>query len=397
MLRRRLDGPIVPGGHPVEVLLVRVPAIQNRHHLRAGDGLLLEEVSGDLVQHLPVFLQQGPGLVMALPEQIHHFPVRQGESLLGAVHAVPALQILTLDAAQGHHAELLIHAKPGHQIPGQLRGPLDVVGRAGGLGVKHQLLGAPARQQGPDLREDVVPAHEELLLLRQVERVAQRPLGVGHDGDLGHRLSVLLLRRRKGVAYLMIGDDLLLLLGDDGALLLRAGDDHLEGGQKVLLIDRMPPLAHRPQGRLVDSVGQVRAHAPGGSLGDLVQVHVLRHADLPGMDLEGRQPPRQIGPVHGDAPVEPPRTEQGLVQHLRPVGGRQDDDALGGIKAVHLRQELVEGLLPLVVAAAEAGISRFADGVDLIDEDDAGGYLGRLLEQVPDPAGAHAHEHLHES
>ena len=34
--------------------------------------------------------------------------------------------------------------------------------------------------------------------------------------------------------------------------------------------------------------------------------------------------------------------------------------------------------------------------VDLVDEHDAGGHLGRLLKEVPDAAGAHAHEHLHE-
>ena len=48
----------------------------------------------------------------------------------------------------------------------------------------------------------------------------------------------------------------------------------------------------------IDAIGKTRdAHAPGGGLGDLVQVHVLRHADFPRMHLEGGQPPRQIGPV----------------------------------------------------------------------------------------------------
>jgi hypothetical protein len=37
-----------------------------------------------------------------------------------------------------------------------------------------------------------------------------------------------------------------------------------------------------------------------------------------------------------------------------------------------------------------------ADSVDLVDEDDARGLLLGLLEQVPDPGRAHAHEHLHE-
>ena len=113
------------------------------------------------------------------------------------------------------------------------------------------------------------------------------------------------------------------------------------------------------------------------------------------MDLQRGNASRQVGPVDGDAPVKPAGPQQRLVQHLRPVGGGQQNDALGGVKAVHLRQQLVQCLLPLVVAA-HAVVPGFADGVDLVDEHDAGGHLGRLLKEVPDAAGAHAHEHLHE-
>ena len=66
------------------------------------------------------------------------------------------------------------------------------------------------------------------------------------------------------------------------------------------------------------------------------------------------------------------------------------------LEAVHLDQQLVQGLLALVVAAAEAGAAVAADGVDLVDEDDAGRVLLALLEQVADARGAHADEHLDE-
>src|SRR4030095_6210843 len=71
-------------------------------------------------------------------------------------------------------------------------------------------------------------------------------------------------------------------------------------------------------------------------------------------------------------------------------------DALVGLEAVHLDQELVEGLLSLVVAAAEAGPAVAADGVDLVHEDDAWRVLLPLLEQVAHARGAHADEHLDE-
>ena len=65
-------------------------------------------------------------------------------------------------------------------------------------------------------------------------------------------------------------------------------------------------------------------------------------------------------------------------------------------EAVHLYQNLVQGLLALVVAAAQAGATVAADGVDLIDKDDAWGIALGLVEKVTDAGGAHADEHLDE-
>jgi hypothetical protein len=78
------------------------------------------------------------------------------------------------------------------------------------------------------------------------------------------------------------------------------------------------------------------------------------------------------------------------------TSGGDDDDALVGLEAVHLDEELVQRLLALVVAAAEAGATVAADGVDLVDEDDAGRVLLGLLEHVAHAGRAHAHEHLDE-
>src|SRR2546428_61855 len=47
-------------------------------------------------------------------------------------------------------------------------------------------------------------------------------------------------------------------------------------------------------------------------------------------------------------------------------------------------------------SAPQAGAAQPADGVDLIDKDDARGVLLALLEQVAHTGGAHADEHLHE-
>ena len=87
------------------------------------------------------------------------------------------------------------------------------------------------------------------------------------------------------------------------------------------------------------------------------------------------------------------RAQQRLVEGLRAVGGRQHDDALVVVEAVHLGEELVQRLLALVVGR-ERGVAPLAHGVDLVDEDNAGRLLVGLLEEVAHLGGAAPDEHL---
>ena len=77
----------------------------------------------------------------------------------------------------------------------------------------------------------------------------------------------------------------------------------------------------------------------------------------------------------------PGRSSAG-IEDVRPVGRGDEDDAFVALEAVHLDEQLVQRLLALVVPAAEAGAAMTADGVDLVDEDDAGRVLLALFEQV---------------
>ncbi len=66
------------------------------------------------------------------------------------------------------------------------------------------------------------------------------------------------------------------------------------------------------------------------------------------------------------------------------------------LEAVHLDQQLVQCLLTLVIAAAEASAAMAADRVDFVDKDYAGRVLLRLLEHVADAGRADADKHLDE-
>ena len=66
-----------------------------------------------------------------------------------------------------------------------------------------------------------------------------------------------------------------------------------------------------------------------------------------------------------------------------------------GFEAVNLGQQLVERLLTLVIAAHPHHASAaLTDGINLVNENDRGSRLARLLEQVAHAGGAHANEHL---
>lgn len=61
---------------------------------------------------------------------------------------------------------------------------------------------------------------------------------------------------------------------------------------------------------------------------------------------------RNIWPVHSNLPVKAARPQEGRVQHIWTVGGSKDDDARVAFKAIHLRKELVDGLLSLIIATS---------------------------------------------
>ena len=118
--------------------------------------------------------------------------------------------------------------------------------------------------------------------------------------------------------------------------------------------------------------------------------------DLLDVDAEDFLAALHVGQVDGDLAVEAAGAQQRGVEHVRPVGGGDDDDALLGVEAVHLDEQLVERLLALVVTAAHAVAAVAADGVDFIDEDQAGRVFLALLEHVAHAGGADADEHFDE-
>ena len=200
----------------------------------------------------------------------------------------------------------------------------------------------------------------------------------------------------QGVPRLVDGGDLLLLVGDDHRAPLGAHQHLVLGELEVVHRDELLVGARRLQRRLVHQVRQIGAGEAGGAARQHADVHVVGQRNLAGVHREDALAALDVRTVDDDPAVETARPQQRRIEHVRPVGGRHQDDAFVGLEAVHLDEQLVERLLALVVAAAQAGAAMTADRVDLVDEDDAGRVLLALLEQVAHARGADADEHLDE-
>ena len=114
------------------------------------------------------------------------------------------------------------------------------------------------------------------------------------------------------------------------------------------------------------------------------------------MDAQNLLAALDVGKTDVDLTVKAARAQQRLVQNVRAVRGSHDDDAIVGIEAVHLDQQLVQGLLALIVTAAETCAALTAHRVDLIDEDDGRHRLFGFFKQVAHTGGTDADVHLDE-
>ncbi|OPY05950.1 MAG: hypothetical protein A4E61_00125 [Syntrophorhabdus sp. PtaB.Bin184] len=190
--------------------------------------------------------------------------------------------------------------------------------------------------------------------------------------------------RDEGVSGFVIGRQPSFLKGDYHAAPLDPHEDLVLGVLEVVHFDGLFVPPRRNEGGLVDEVGEIGSGEPRCSPRDDGKIDVLVNKGFARVDLEDLLPALHVGSGYDDLPVKTAGTKQGRIEDIWSVGGGHDDDALVGLKAVHLDEKLVQCLLALVVASAEARPAVSAHGVDLVDEYDAGGIFLRLVEEVAD-------------
>ena len=194
------------------------------------------------------------------------------------------------------------------------------------------------------------------------------------------------VERDDGMAGLVIGGQLLLGLGHGGGAAFRAHHHLVLGVFEFLHGDEALVAACGHQRSFVDEVHQVGAGEAGRAARQNLEIDIRCQRHVADMDLEDLLAAVDIRVRHDDLAVETARTQQRRVENVGTVGRGDQDDAFIGLEAVHLDQQLVERLLAFVIAAAQTGATMAADGVDFVDEDDAGRVLLGLLEHVADAA-----------
>ena len=314
---------------------------------------------------------------------------------VGGLGHAAAQEHLALVLGIDHGTQRLAHAVLHDHVACQVGGALEIVAGAGGHLVHEHFFGDAATEQHADLVQHVFLVVAVAVLLGQAHGHAQRA-AARDDGDLVHRVALRQQFADQRVAALVVGRVAALFLGHDHALALGAHQDLVLGLLEVLHLDHAGVAARGHQRGLVAQVGQVGAAHAGRAAGDDAGADVLADRDLAHVHVQDLLAAADVGQRDVDLTVEAARAQQRGVQDVGAVGGRDHDHAQVGLEAVHLDQHLVQRLLALVVAATQARATLAADGVDLVDEDDAGRVLLGVLEHVAHARRTHADEHLDE-
>merc|ERR1719248_467448 len=234
-------------------------------------------------------------------------------------------------------------------------------------------------------------------LVGREEREAARAVRPRDDRELRDGVVARDERGHDAVARLVVRDEAL-SSGVVHARRLREADRQpVDGVVDLRERDLVLGAARGHDGRLVHEVLERGAGEADGARGDLAEVGLVGQGLVAAVHAQDGDAAVLVRQVDGHAAVEAAGAQERRVEDVASVGSGQHDDARVAREAVHLREDLVEGLLALVVRreAAPAG-ALAADGVDLIDEDDARRVLLRVAEQVADARRADADEHLDE-
>ena len=357
-----------------------------------------EQVVCDEIELANVLTQEGLGGVVRLGDDGVDLLVDHRGNCLGVVGIggeVTAEEHLVLVGTEAARAELLGHTEQGDHTLGGGGGILNVGVCTACDVTEDDLLGGTSAQCHGDLVFVVPLIHLIAVCLGAEAGVAQRTATRGHDGDHMNGVTATQVADN-GVSRLVVSGVLLFGIAHHAGLLLGTHDDLVEGVLDLVHANEGLAVAGGEQSGLVEEVGKVSTRKSDRDLCHAGKIHTGLQGLVAGVDLQDVLAAADVGTVDLDLTVKAAGTEQSGVKHVGTVGGGDDHDALVRAEAVHFHEQLVEGLLTLVVTAAKACASLATDGIDLVDEDDGRACLAGGLKEVADAGSTHTDVHLYE-
>mmetsp|Transcript_26590 Transcript_26590/g.48252 ORF Transcript_26590/g.48252 Transcript_26590/m.48252 type:complete len:366 (-) Transcript_26590:152-1249(-) len=106
-------------------------------------------------------------------------------------------------------------------------------------------------------------------------------------------------------------------------------------------------------------------------------------------------PSLKVGQVYSNFTVKTSGTKKGCIKNIHAIGGCNSDDSRVSIETVHLHQNLIDGLFSLIITSSKTCTTLPSDGINLINENNAGRILLRLRKDITNTRGTHTHKHLH--
>ena len=305
---------------------------------------------------------------------------------LPALNQLATQEDLLVPLTDRHETDDFRHTEASHHLPGQRRGSLDVVARAGRdlFGAEDHLLGHTPAEEHAQLPFEPLLCVGMAILLRETRR---NPQGAPtrYDGDLMDRIQTGQSKSDHRVAGLVVRRELSFRVREHHAAALGPQHDFVPGLFEVSHAHLGASVTGSEKSGLVADVGQVRSAQARSALGHDLELDVTRQRQLLRVDPQNPLPSADVGKVHHDLAVETAGPQECGIEHVRSVGRGQQNHTLIGLEAVHFNEQGIEGLFALVMSPTQAGSAVPSDGIDLVDEDNAGSVRLALLEQVPDP------------
>ena len=119
-----------------------------------------------------------------------------------------------------------------------------------------------------------------------MHHISQGPHGTWNNGNLLHRLSILLQGAYQSVTYLMVGNNPAFFPAEYPVLFLLTYKNHLNRLEQILLAYCIPPVLYSQNCCLVNHIGQIRSRGAGGCQSNGIQIHRLIQRNILCMNLQ---------------------------------------------------------------------------------------------------------------